>query len=180
MIPTAHWSGICWRAGCTTSEARVSNFRANRRRVVLIGSMGAYRHILGVAEQLATAGVDTIVPEAEDQAVLQLSLPEFELFKRRVSFAYLKKIRDPRTFCVLAVNLDRHGILNYVGPNAFAEIAVAFAQSKKIYLLQGVPEAYEDELSAWQAVALRGDLAPLISDFRASCIVEEHPQLRLL
>lgn len=162
------------------SDVGASNLRSNRRRVVLIGSMGAYQHILDVAQQLATIGIDTVIPEAEEQAVQQLSLPEFEQFKRRVSFAYLKKIRDPRTFCVLAVNVDRHGILNYVGPNTFAEIAVAFAQTKKIYLLQGVPEAYVDELSAWRAVALRGELAPLIADFWENCAVEEHPQLPLL
>lgn len=162
------------------NDVGASNLRSNRRRVVLIGSMGAYQHILDVAQQFATIGIDTVIPEAEEQAVQQLSLPEFEQFKRRVSFAYLKKIRDPRTFCVLAVNVDRHGILNYVGPNTFAEIAVAFAQTKKIYLLQGVPEAYVDELSAWRAVALRGDIAPLIADFWESCAVEEHPQLPLL
>lgn len=162
------------------TEASGSNLRTNRPRVVLIGSMGVYPHILEVAKNLAAAEIDTVVPEAENQVAQHLTLAEFELFKRRVSFAYLKKIRDPRTLCVLAVNLDRHGILNYVGPNTFAEIAVAFAQTKRIYLLQGVPEAYVDELSAWRAIALRGDLSPLISHFRESRVIAEHPQMPLL
>lgn len=161
------------------SDAGASNLRSNRRRVVLIGSMGAYQHILDVAQDLATAGIDTVVPEAEEQVVQQLSLLDFEQFKRRVSFAYLKKIRDPRTFCVLAVNVDRHGILNYVGPNTFAEIAVAFAHTKKIYLLQGVPEAYVDELSAWRAISLRGDISALVADFWENYAAEKHPQLQL-
>jgi len=102
-----------------------------------------------------------------------------EEFKRRVSFAYLKKIRHPSTFAVLAVNLDRHGIPNYIGPNTFAEITVAFAQSKRIYLYQGMPEAYVDELSAWRAVLLNGSLQQLATDFWQSCM-QEDKQLKLL
>ena len=160
------------------SEIDSGNFRTNRR-IVLIGSMGVYHQIKELAAQLGALGIHTIVPEAEGEAVQQLSSMEFELFKRRVSFAYLRKIRDPRTYGVLAVNVDRHGILNYVGPNTFAEIAVAFAQSKKIYLLQGVPAAYVDELSAWRAVSLRGNLDRLVSSFWDACMVQD-PQLRLI
>lgn len=149
------------------------------KRIVLIGSMGVYSNVLQFAAQLNSSGIATIVPEEEDSVVQQLSLFDFEQFKRRVSFAYLRKIRDPRTYCVLAINIDRHGILNYIGPNTFAEIAVAFAQSKKIYLIQGVPEAYADELSAWRATALNGNLQKLISDFTADCMVDD-PQMRLI
>ena len=154
-------------------------FLKTNRRIVLIGSMGVYSNVLDFAGRLNSSGINTIVPEEEDSAVQQLSLFDFEQFKRRVSFAYLRKIRDPRTYCVLAINLDRHGILNYIGPNTFAEIAVAFAQSKKIYLLQGVPEAYADELSAWRSIPLYGDLEKLASDFRDDCMVDD-PQMRLI
>jgi len=160
------------------TERRARYFRSGRR-IVLIGSMGVYPQIKEYAEKLGALGIHTIMPEADHEAIQQLSLFEFEHFKRRVSFAYLRKIRDPRTYCVLAVNLDRHGIMNYVGPNTFAEIAVAFAQSKKIYLLQSTPEAYLDELSAWRAISLRGRIDQLASDFRDDCMVED-PQLRLI
>ncbi|MDR6413247.1 UNVERIFIED_ORG: hypothetical protein ABIC62_006682 [Burkholderia sp. 1595] len=140
--------------------------------------MSAYPELLDCASVLNAEGIATVVPEPEDEVVQQLSLFEFETFKRRVSFAHLRKIRDPRTYGVLAVNVDRHGILNYVGPNTFAEIAVAFAQSKKIFLLQNVPEAYHDELSAWRATSLLGRLDRLIATFREDCMVED-PQARL-
>ncbi|MCX4151509.1 MULTISPECIES: hypothetical protein [Paraburkholderia] len=140
--------------------------------------MSAYPELLDCASVLNAEGIATVVPEPEDEVVQQLSLFEFETFKRRVSFAHLRKIRDPRTYGVLAVNVDRHGILNYVGPNTFAEIAVAFAQSKKIFLLQNVPEAYHDELSAWRATPLLGRLDRLIATFREDCMVED-PQARL-
>lgn len=159
------------------AENDVGLLRSNRR-VVLIGSMGVYGEIVECARLLSAAGIETIVPEQEDLEVQRLSTAAFENFKRKVSFAYLKKIRHPRTYCVLAVNLDRHGIMNYVGPNTFAEIAVAFAQSKKIYLLQGVPDAYSDELSAWRAVPLRGDLERFTDIFREDCMSPD-PQKKL-
>jgi hypothetical protein len=148
-------------------DIRAPRLKTNRR-VVLIGSMSVYAELLEYSKLLNSKGIQTVVPEPEDEGVQQLSLFEFETFKRRVSFAYLRKIRHPSTFCVLAINLDRHGILNYIGPNTFAEIAVAFAQSKKIYLLQAMPEAYADELSAWRVAPLRGNLETLVEDFRDS------------
>jgi hypothetical protein len=149
------------------------------RRIVLIGSMSVYSQIIDIGRLLGAQGIQTVLPDPEDDTVQQMSLFEFEDFKRRVSFAHLRRIRDPRTYCVLAVNPDRYGILNYVGPNTFAEIAVAFAQTKKIYLLQGTPEAYADELSAWRSINLLGKIDRVIDDFRQDCMRED-PQLRLL
>lgn len=160
------------------TDGAITRVRANRR-IVLIGSMSVYSTIVDLAGELANWEIQTVIPEAENEAVQRLSLQEFEQFKRRVSFAHLKKIRDPRTYAVLAINPDRHGIMNYVGPNTFAEIAVAFAQSKRIYLYQGMPEAYADELSAWGAVVLNRQLDRLIAAFQQACL-EEDMQLRLL
>lgn len=161
-----------------TTELRFAPAKTTRR-IVLSGSMGVYGGILDVATCLSSRQIPTIVPESEDDSVRRLSFDAFEEFKRKVSFAYLRKIRDPRTFGVLAVNLNRHGIPNYIGPNTFAEIAVAFAQSKRIYLYQGMPEAYVDELSAWRAVLLNGSLEQLANDFWQVCI-QEDKQLSLL
>jgi hypothetical protein len=82
---------------------------------------------------------------------------------------------DPRTFAVLAINADKHGIRDYIGPNTFAEVAVAFSQGKRIYLLQDVPQNLEDELRAWGVVPLRGDLGRLVGDFFACCQSEGSP-----
>lgn len=159
------------------TDKGITLFKATHR-VVLCGSMGAYGDILNISSQLNKLQVPTVIPEAEDASILGLSADAFEQFKRRVSFQYLRKIRDPRTFAVLAINVDRHGIPDYIGPNTFAEIAVTFAQSKRIYLLQGMPDDYEDELSAWRTVPLHGKLERLVEDFRRLCTTEDS-QLRL-
>ena len=95
----------------------IKNYAQTKRRIVIIGSMSVFDNMVKIAAEFNALGIRIIVPEAENEAVRQMSLSDFDQFKRRVSFAYLKKIRDPRTYCVLAMNLDRHGILNYIGPN---------------------------------------------------------------
>jgi hypothetical protein len=66
----------------------------------------------------------------------------------------------------------KYDISHYIGPNTFAEVAVAFAQSKKIYLLNGIPSVYEDELIAWRVIPLFGALHQLIDDFHKSYLRE--------
>ncbi|ATN08247.1 hypothetical protein CRN80_00545 [Pseudomonas sp. FDAARGOS_380] len=144
---------------------KIRRTKIRKRQIVLIGSMSVYSELCAYAEVLNNAGIPTIVPEAEKDALNQYSLQDLEQFKREVSHKHIRQVRHPETWGVLAVNLDRHGILNYVGPNTFAEIAVAFAQFKKIYLIQSIPHAYLDELSAWQAIPLKGRLDTLIEDY---------------
>src|SRR5262245_28418343 len=109
-----------------------TNTEVPPRRIVLCGSMSAYDAMLRLVRALRDEGVRIVVPVAEDHIKPQLNPEAFERFKRDVSFAHLRRIRDPRTFAVLAVNVDKHGIRDYIGPNTFAEIAVAFAQRKRI------------------------------------------------
>ncbi|HEY3782162.1 MAG TPA: hypothetical protein VGL56_13850 [Fimbriimonadaceae bacterium] len=130
--------------------------------------MSAYANMVTLSRLLLREGVHCILPASEDSIHASLSQSEYQEFKRRVSFSYLTKIRDPRTFALLAVNMDKHGIDDYIGANTFAEIAVAFAQRKRVYLLQDIPEGYEDELVAWKVVALNGHLDGLVRDYRNS------------
>lgn len=150
---------------------------ASKRRVVICGSMSAYTEIQLLHKELYTKRIRSIIPEPEDEIKPSLSVDAFEDFKRRVSFSYIKQIKYPLTVAVLAVNLDKHGIKNYIGPNTFAEIAVAFAQRKKIYVYQGYPDIYREELSAWNVVELLGDLSTLEEDYLL--LEAEEKQLKL-
>jgi len=144
----------------------------SNKRIVLCGSMSAYADLRVLQLELAKRGVRAIIPETEDNLPSSMSVDEFETFKRKVSLAYFRKIRDLRTFGVLAVNIDKHGQSNYIGPNTFAEIAVAFAQRKKIYLFQAIPEAFVDELRAWEAVPLYQQIDRLVNEYLRACALE--------
>jgi hypothetical protein len=131
-------------------------------RVVVCGSM----HTLGVMRQIADvlqrAGVPAVVP-TPDEDLDAWSLEASNRTKREASRRHMSQIRDTATAAVLVVNVDRRGEHDYIGPNAFAEIGVAFADERPVFLLQGMPDAYADELMAWEVHCLHGDLRPLLS-----------------
>lgn len=140
--------------------------------------MSFYGNMVSIQNEFRREGILAVVPEAENDVHLSLSADAFSEFKRRVSFQYLRTIRAPETVAILVVNRDKHGIGDYIGPNTFAEIAVAFAQQKRIFLLQGIPDVYLDELVAWDAIALDGDLSK-ISHYYSACIAASNRQLDL-
>lgn len=143
-----------------------------RHRLVICGSMSFYFQMVEQSHLLREAGIDSLVPEPDNDLIHSLHENDFQEAKRRASMKHIRKIRDKKTFGILVVNFDKHGISDYIGANAFAEIAVALAHYKKIYLLQGIPEFYRDELTAWQAVCLNGNLMRLIEDCRQAAILD--------
>lgn len=82
--------------------------------------------------------------------------------KRDAARRHMKHIRHSRTVAVLVVNVDRPDVRHYIGPNSFAEIGVAFADDRQVFLLQGMPESYAEELTAWGVTCLERDVRPLL------------------
>lgn len=132
------------------------------RQIVLCGSMSSLSVMSLLAAQLRQAGIRAVIPEADDDALA--GDDALLAIKAAASRRHFDRIVEPATAAVLVVNLDRHGTPNYVGPNAFAEAAVAFVNGRPVYLLQGMPSAYSDELAAWGAKCLFGDLSRLAAD----------------
>jgi len=74
---------------------------------------------------------------------------------------HFDKVRD--SDAILVVNLERHGIKNYIGGNTFAEIMVAFYLNKKIFLLNSIPtdeklSFIRDEIETVKPIILNGNL----------------------
>lgn len=146
---------------------------SKERWIVLCGSMSAHQRMLDEQHELEGAGLVAILPPSDDHVMAGLAEHEYHAAKRTAAMAHFKKVMDSRTCAVLAVNADKHGMRDYVGPNTFAELAIAFVNGKKIYLLQDMPRNLEDELKSWGAIALRGDLSRLIEEYYSECAVEE-------
>ena len=64
---------------------------------------------------------------------------------------------------LLIANLDKHGIKNYIGGNAFLEMGFAHVLNQKIYLLNPIPHIpyYETEIIAMQPTVINGDLSKI-------------------
>lgn len=62
---------------------------------------------------------------------------------------------------VLALNLDKNGIKNYIGGNTFLEIGFAHVLNQKIFLLNPIPDIqfYKTEIEAMKPIILNGDLS---------------------
>jgi diphthamide synthase subunit DPH2 len=118
------------------------------KRIVLCGSMKLKEKIFEVEEYLKNKGYEVVTPK------------EFrvEMTKEDASKLHFDEIANKNTDIVLAVNVTKNGIENYIGPNTFAEIAMAFYFNKKIYVLNDIYEPYRDELEGWNVVALKGNL----------------------
>ena len=64
---------------------------------------------------------------------------------------------------ILVVNLDRHGIKNYIGGNTLMEIGFAHVLKQKIYLLNPIPDIpyYKTEIEAVSPTIIYGDLTKI-------------------
>jgi hypothetical protein len=145
------------------------------KRVVLCGSMSSLGTLQTVYRELSDAGIDAVLP-TEDDFDERSTIDEVNKAKRAASLRHFDCIKDQRTTAVLVVNVDKNGRHDYIGPNAFAEIAVAVSEGRSVYLLQGVPPQYRDELDAWGVQSLYGDLAKLKWAWDTST-AHEHAQM---
>ena len=117
-------------------------------RIVLCGSMKLKERIFEVERYLKNKGYE-VVTQKEFRA---------EMTKADASKLHFDEITNEKTDIVLAINETKNGIENYIGPNTFAEIAMAFYFNKKIYLLNDIYEPYKDELEGWSVIPLKGNL----------------------
>jgi len=118
------------------------------KRIVLCGSRKFKNQILILGEELKNKGYEIVVPK------------EFlvEMDKREHSMLHFSEIANERTDAVLIVNEDKEEIKNYIGPNSFAEIAMAFYFGKKVYLKNDIYIPYQDELLGWGVIPLKGEI----------------------
>lgn len=131
--------------------------------------MTFFREMVDVQAEFVRRDVHAITPENDDFWPSPAT-PSLEVaLKRKASLAHIRKIRDPKTFGILVLNYDKYGVRSYIGANSFAEIAVAVVAKKRVYLANGIPDAYNDELVAWGVIPLRGSLDALVHEYNEKC-----------
>lgn len=128
------------------------------KKIVICGSMNFYSEMIICQHKLKELGIESIIPKEENDIVQMYNESQFIDFKKKVSNAYLKKIRDKSTTGVLIFNGQKHGKVNYIGANTLVELAMAFAWHRKIFLFNDIYEPLKDELLAWGCICLNGDL----------------------
>jgi len=132
-------------------------------RIGIIGSMQYTEKILEVRDKLVKNGHDAFVTNLASPFV-----GKTDEEKERIKI-YQKNNQDAiREFwklmqgadAVLVMNLDKHGIKNYIGGNTLMEIGFAHVLNQKIFLYNPIPEIpfYRSEIEAVKPVIIYGDL----------------------
>jgi len=137
-------------------------------KIVICGSSSFKEKMLEYRDKLLALGHEPIVhPDygafirGEKQAVWQ-QVEGGEHYKAKREQGYIKWYYNAivASEAILVLNCDKKGIKNYIGGNTLMEIAFAYVNDKKIFLLNPIPEeiSYVDEIKAMVDNVLAGDL----------------------
>jgi hypothetical protein len=133
-------------------------------KIGVIGSMQFTEQMLKAKEDLIALGHDAFLTDLHkpfigktDEEKETIKLEQKNNMDAIREFWNMMQGAD----AVLVLNLDKHGISNYIGGNTFLEIGFAHVLQQKIFLLNPIPdiEFYKTEIEAMKPVILNGDLS---------------------
>jgi hypothetical protein len=140
-------------------------------KIVICGSSAFKEQMLEYRDRLAKLGhVPVVHPDyeafikGEKQDIWsQISGGEHHLAKRGQGYIKWYYEAIVASDAILVLNFDKKGVVNYIGGNTLMEIAFAYVNNKKIFLLNQIPEAvsYVDEIKAMVDNILDGDLGKI-------------------
>src|SRR3989339_1133636 len=132
-------------------------------KIAIISSMHHSEKILEIKKQLIQLGHQPICSKFINNFIGQND-EEKEKIKLHQKY-HLDAIKEfwhdmQDVDAVLALNLDRKGIKNYIGGNTFLELGFAHVLGKKIFLYNPIPDIhfYETEIKAMKPIIINQDL----------------------
>lgn len=132
-------------------------------KITICGSMSFAKEMVEIKNKLEKLGHSILLPENTTEYAdgIRILTVEPLLNKGDLIINHYERIKS--SHAILAVNITKNGIENYVGISAFMEIAFAFVMNKKIFLLNSIPEMiYYDEITAMKPEILNGDLSKIL------------------
>lgn len=153
---------------------------SQERFIVICGSMNFFDEMLACKKELESQGINCIVPKDENNIKDFVNEKDFNEFKKRVSKSYLSRIRQKSTLAVLIYNETKNKKKNYIGANTQAELAMAFAWNKHIFLYDDIFTPLSDELVAWECVPLKKDFSQLIQFWNDNNKIEKESTINQL
>lgn len=139
-------------------------------KIVIIGSTSFRKEKMDIKEKLKKAGHEPIIDPWCEAIVLGKDDKLKDMVKKEPS--YVKKQYDfirwyynaiSSADAVIAVNITKNQIQNYIGSNTFLEIGYAHALGKKYFLLNKMPDQQyiNDEIMAMDPIVINGDLSKI-------------------
>jgi hypothetical protein len=136
--------------------------------ITICSSVAFYRQAIEIQAELEKhKGYKVIVPST---ATVMKQSGDFEVSHYKTWFAnpddYPKKaalMREhfaevARGDATLVLNLEKHGVANYIGGNVLMEMALAFYLNKQIFIFNEIPEdsPFAEEIKGMMPVVLHG------------------------
>ena len=131
-------------------------------KIGVVGSMHFTERMLEARDTLRTLGHDAFATGLAEPFV---GLSDEEKQKRKIEDQMQRDaIREfwglmQGTDAILVINLERHGIKNYIGANTLMEIGFAHVMHQKIFLLNPIPDIpyARPEIEAVRPIVINGD-----------------------
>lgn len=135
-------------------------------KIGIIGSMQYTEQMLKARDELTMMGHDAYMTDLHEGFIgkTEEEKEELKIFQKNNKDAiriFWNKMQGGDA--VLVMNLDKHGIKNYIGGNTFLEIGFAHVLNQKIFLLNPIPDMpyYKTEIEAMKPVVINGDLSQI-------------------
>lgn len=136
-------------------------------QIGIIGSMQYTEKMLEIRDNLINLGHDAFVTKLHEPFI-----GKSDEEKEKIKIYQKNNLDAIREFwnemqgsdAVLVLNLDKHGIKNYIGGNTLMEIGFAHVLNQKIFLYNPVPDIlyYKTEVEAVRPIIINGDLSKII------------------
>jgi hypothetical protein len=143
-------------------------------RIAIVASIDFTPDIVKISEELKKQGHEVEIPYMTKKIIDgELSFEEFMKVKReRGDIEFRRKAEEnlikryykiiQNSDAILVLNLEKKGIKNYIGGNAFLEMGFAHVLGKKIFLFNNIPEmAYSDEIKEMDFTVIDGDITKI-------------------
>ncbi len=135
-------------------------------KIGVVGSMQYTEEMMGFRDELAKLGHDAFLTNLATPFVGKGNEE-----KEKIKIHQKQNMDAIREFwnlmqgadAILVVNLDKHGIKNYIGGNTLMEIGFAHVLDQKIFLLNPIPDIpyYKTEIEAVKPIIIDGDLSKI-------------------
>lgn len=135
-------------------------------KIGIIGSMQYTEQMLEARDALKTLGHDAYVTDLHEAFIGKTDEEKEEIkIHQKNNMDAIREFWNAMQGgdAVLVLNLDKHGIKNYIGGNTLMEIGFAHVLNQKIFLYNPIPEIqfYKSEIEAVKPVIIHGDLAKI-------------------
>ncbi len=139
-------------------------------KITLCGSIKFVKEMREMKSLLEEQGHEILIPLSAElnqdktfwNEIKINNIEEFASLKGGRMKGHFDKIKE--SDAILVLNYDKDGRINYIGPNTFLEMAIAFDCNKKIFVLNPLAENDPnfEELISMSPIIVNGDLSKIL------------------